>query len=95
MDFESTLIRVPRRLRQQEAAESAKKLVDNLLFADLELCTPLQLELVRRYRTREAERETIELALLKKARSPLSILARARIDDTLLLLEHVHDPWIG
>lgn len=95
MDFDQTLIRAPRRLRQQEAAESAKKLVDNLLLAEGDVCTPLQLELLRRYRTRETERETIELALLKRARSPLSLIARSRIDETLLLLDHVHDPWIG
>jgi hypothetical protein len=54
-----------------------------------------EFELVSRYRTREADQEAIAIALTRKnINCTPDSLARDRVDEILVMLQHVHDPFI-
>lgn len=50
--------------------------------------------LVAYYRRNEAKQERIAVALQRQMLAPLSMRSRARIDEILAMLDHVHDPLI-
>jgi hypothetical protein len=55
----------------------------------------LQLQLVSRYRLNEDEQEPIAVALNRKNRAEVGASpARRRADDILIMLDHIHDPFI-
>jgi hypothetical protein len=55
----------------------------------------LQLQLVSRYRLNEEEQEPIAVALTRKNRSQsVAPASRKRVDEILIMLDHIHDPFI-
>lgn len=55
----------------------------------------LQLQLVSRYRLNEDEQEPIAVALTRKNRAQsVAVPSRHRVDDILIMLDHIHDPFI-
>ena len=55
----------------------------------------LQLQLVSRYRLNEDEQEPIAVALTRKNRAQsAAVPSRHRVDDILIMLDHIHDPFI-
>ena len=50
--------------------------------------------LVAYYRRNESEQERIAVALQQRMSHPLNVRSRARIDEILAMLDHVHDPLI-
>jgi len=55
----------------------------------------LQLQLVSRYRLNEEEQEPIALALTRKNRAQAKATSsRHRVDEILIMLDHIHDPFI-
>jgi hypothetical protein len=54
-----------------------------------------QFQLVSRYRLNEDEQEPIAVALTRRNRSEATVsTSRHRADETLSMLEHIHDPFI-
>ena len=55
----------------------------------------LQLNLVSRYRLNEDEQEPIALALTRKNIAQAAAApSRHRVDDIIIMLDHIHDPFI-
>ena len=50
--------------------------------------------LVAYYRRNEKHQERIAVALQRRTLAPLNMRSRARIDEILAMLDHVHDPLI-
>jgi hypothetical protein len=50
--------------------------------------------LVAYYRRHDSEQERIATALQRRCLKPLNVRSRARIDEILAMLDHVHDPLI-
>jgi len=50
--------------------------------------------LVAYYRRNESEQERIATALIRRCAAPRGVRSRQRIEEILVMLEHVHDPLI-
>lgn len=77
---------------------SAEVLRDSLSrigeFSDADF-RALQWALVNRYRMNPQDQEWIAVELNRPSRAPQTLTSIDRIDETLAMLDHVHDPLIS
>jgi|GEM_PF-1973052 len=74
--------------------EGLSETLEYLHIMDDETFHHFQFDLVSRYRQREEEQEAIAIALTRRNFSDPDAKTRDRVEEILVMLEHVHDPYI-